>query len=83
MKNTNPAGKQPAPAPRLRLPLGTVAQVRAEMARLYREAKAGQRDVSDASKLGNLLALLARLIEASDLEQRLEALENAHAGADC
>ena len=69
------AGK-PAPSPpRVRAPLKTIDDVKAEMARLYREAKSGKRDVGDASRLGNLLSILARLIEGADFEKRLAALE--------
>jgi hypothetical protein len=49
--------------------------VKRELARLYREAKSGRRDVADASRLGNLLAILGRLIEGADLERRIEELE--------
>ena len=66
-----------SPPRRLRLPLSTAEDVKRELARIYREGKAGQRDVGDVSKLANVLALLARLIETSDLERRLEALEQA------
>ena len=50
---------------RLRLPLRTLDDVQAEMARLYRQAKAGRLPVADASRLANILALLGRLIEVS------------------
>ena len=58
-----------------RPPLDTCERVRIEMGKLYREARAGTVDVSDASKLANMLNILARLIETSDLEKRLEVLE--------
>ena len=69
-----------ATPPRLRLKLNSIDDVKAEMARLYREGKAGQRDVQDVSRLANVLALLARMIEGSDLEKRIAALEGGH---DC
>lgn len=65
------------PAPRLRLPLATAADVRRELARLYREGKAGQREAADVSRLANILAILGRLIEASDLEARIQILERS------
>ena len=68
------AGKSVTP-PRLRCPLHTLDHVKVELARLYREAKAGRRDVSDASKLANLLSILARMIEGADIEARIDALE--------
>lgn len=61
--------------PRLRLPLKTMDDVKAELARLYREGKAGRRDVSDVSKLANVLSILGRLIEGVELAARVEALE--------
>ena len=67
-----------ATPPRLRLKLNSIDDVKAEMARLYREGKAGQRDVQDVSRLANVLALLARMIEGSDLERRIAALEGGN-----
>lgn len=71
------SGKADTPAPRLRLKLSTIDDVKAELARLYRSAKAKQTDVGDASKLANMLALLGRLIEGADLERRIAAIEAA------
>jgi hypothetical protein len=62
---------------RLRLPLRTIGDVQTEMARLYRSAKGGAVPVGDASKLANILALLGRLIEGADLEERIRRLEEA------
>ncbi|MBS0495799.1 MAG: hypothetical protein JSS31_18035 [Proteobacteria bacterium] len=78
-KEHRTAASESAAPPRLRLRLGTAEDVRRELARLYREAKAGQRDVSDSSRLANMLQILARLIETSDLEARIVALEESHA----
>ena len=61
--------------PRLRLKLRTMDDVKAELARLYREGKAGRRAIADVSKLANVLGILGRLIEGVDLEARLGALE--------
>jgi hypothetical protein len=46
-----------------------------EMARLYREARTGQMEVGDATKLAYLLTQLATLMRIDDLEQRIAALE--------
>lgn len=75
----SPAGAHDGPSPpsRLRLRLQTAEDCASEMARLYREGKAGTRDVGDVSKLANVLGLMARLIETSDLETRLLKLEKA------
>ncbi|MBI1891722.1 MAG: hypothetical protein HYS18_13810 [Burkholderiales bacterium] len=59
----------------MRLSLASSNDVRRELARLYRSGKAGERDVADVSKLANVLQILGRLIETSDLESRIEALE--------
>jgi len=45
------------------------------MAKLYREARSGIIVVQEATKLVCFLQALAKVIEASDLEQRLELLE--------
>ncbi len=60
---------------RIRVRLDTVGDARREVAKLYRMAREGELDISDASKLANILALIARMVEGSDLEARLEALE--------
>jgi hypothetical protein len=67
------------PAPRLRGALNTIDRVRGELARLYREGKAGTRDVNDVSKLANVLAILGRLIEGAELEARIDRLEKSAA----
>jgi hypothetical protein len=54
-----------------------VSAVRRELARLYKEARRGEISAADASRLGSLLALIGRLIEGSDLENRVRALERA------
>lgn len=60
---------------RIRVRLDTVSDARREVAKLYRMAREGEIEISDASKLANILALIARMVEGSDLEARLEALE--------
>ena len=52
-----------------------MAGVRRELARLYREARAGELDVGAASRLANVLQILGRMIEGSEIEARVEALE--------
>jgi len=55
--------------------LNTLQAVRRELSRVYREARTGKIDTADASRLGFLLVSLAKIMESSDLEQRIEALE--------
>lgn len=61
--------------PRLRLPLRSAQDVRRELAKIYRDGKSGRRDVSDVSKLANILQILGRMIETGDWEARIEKLE--------
>ena len=73
--DTNDGDTESSTPPRLRLKLSTATDVTRELARLYRSGKSGEIPVSDVSRLANVLQILGRLIETSDLEQRLEALE--------
>ncbi len=81
-----PGGREPSggagrgglpPLPRVQL--DSIERVRREMARLYAEGKHGRRDVQDVSRLANVLALIGRMIEGSELERRIEGLEQAQA----
>lgn len=68
----------PLPVPKRaspRLKLETATHVRRELARIYREARRGELKPEAATKLAYLLDLLSRIIERSDLEQRVEELE--------
>lgn len=60
---------------KVRVKLNTVADVQRELAKLYRLARSKQMDTSEASKLANILVMIARIMETSDLEARLSALE--------
>lgn len=78
--NTKPAATRASTSakgapPRLRLRLASMDDVKTELARLYREAKSGKRDTQDASRMANMLSILGRLIEGSDLEKRILELE--------
>lgn len=55
--------------------LRSVADVTAEVAKLYREARIGKVDTQDASRLANMLSIVARLLTDSELEARIAALE--------
>jgi hypothetical protein len=56
-------------------PLTNVRHVRAELARVYRDARTGEIDTRDASRLAFILTALYRVIEGSEIERRLEKLE--------
>lgn len=73
------AASEQEPSPRVRCPLNTINNVKAELARLYREGKSGRRDVNEVSKLANVLSILGRLIEGADLERRMAEIEERQA----
>jgi hypothetical protein len=66
----------PQKGKRYRCQLDTMQDVRREMAKVYREARSGIVDVQDGTKLTWMLQAVGKVIEGSDLEKRLEALEN-------
>lgn len=68
---------EPTHPKRMRLPLATAVDVRKEMARLYRQMKAGQIAPSDGTKMAYVLNLLRQAIETGDLETRIASLEKA------
>jgi hypothetical protein len=68
-------GAIPPPGRRVRLRLDSLARVRFELTRIYRQARDGERDVSDASKLAHILVAIGRILEGSDLEKRIGLLE--------
>jgi hypothetical protein len=71
--------KMKRPGPVCRVPLATIGDVKAELGRLYRDARSGKLDWSDCTKGTHVLATIARLIESSDFEARISALERAAA----
>lgn len=78
---TRTAASESAAPSRLRLKLSSAEDICRELARLYRSAKAGQVEVQDASRMANILQILARVLETSDLEQRIIKLESEAAHA--
>ena len=63
------------PAKRYRCRLETIQHVRKEMARLYREGRSELIDPAKAAKLAWILMSIGKIIETSDLERRVEELE--------
>ena len=55
--------------------LATSEDVRREMARVYREARAGKLPISDATKFSYILTQILKAYELTVLESRLEVLE--------
>lgn len=64
----------PKPIPR-HFRLTSLRSIRREMARTYWEARDGTLGMGDASRLAFILASLGKIIESSDLENRIRALE--------
>lgn len=67
----------PTPRPK-HVKLASVQDVANELARLYRQTRAGLVPPADASRFAYMLNTLAGLIELGQLEARLTALEQAH-----
>ena len=61
---------------RYRAKLDTINDIKREMCKLYRETRSGLVDVQDATKLTWCLQAVAKVIETSDLEDRVNRLEN-------
>lgn len=60
---------------RYRCELDTVQDVKREMAKVYRECRSDILDAQTGTKLTWMLQGIAKVIETSDLEQRIEQLE--------
>ena len=56
-------------------PLITVGGVVSELGKIYRQARRGQLDTQDATRLAFILREIRIALEASDIERRLDALE--------
>ncbi len=65
---------KPDPTPP-KIKLNSIGDVRREMATIYREARAGTTDISDAGRLAYVLTGIGKLIEVELIEQRLQQLE--------
>ena len=58
-----------------KIDLATPLDVRREMAKVYRDAKAGKIDTQDGSRLIYMLSQVGKMIELHEVETRLAALE--------
>lgn len=65
---------KPDPTPP-KIKLSNIEDVRREMATIYREARTGKVDISDAGRLAYILTGIGKLIEVEQVEQRLMELE--------
>ena len=68
------------PSDSRRVDLKTIDDVRVEMGRVYRNMRSGKIDSQDGTRLVYVLAQIGKLIEAGDIEKRLEALEGVLVG---
>ncbi|MBB3993765.1 hypothetical protein GGR95_001396 [Sulfitobacter undariae] len=66
----------PPTPPQKRITLKSVVSCRNEQIKLYREARNGKLKIEDASRLVHILMLVAKSFEATDLQERIEALES-------
>jgi hypothetical protein len=67
----------PQKGKRYRCQLDTMSDVKREMAKVYRECRSEILDAQTGTKLTWMLQGIAKVIETSDLEKRIEALENS------
>jgi hypothetical protein len=67
----------PAQGRRYRAKLDTLSDIKREMSKVYRECRTEIIDAQSASKLVWILQSLGKVIESSDIERRLEALEDS------
>jgi len=58
-----------------RTALTRLEHVRDELARVYRQARTGKIETQDATRLTYILVNLSKIIESSDLEERIRTLE--------
>ena len=58
-----------------KIKLSSLDAIRTEMAKVYREVRAGKMDSSNAARLTYMLAQLGKLYESSVIERRLKQLE--------
>jgi hypothetical protein len=58
-----------------KIKLNKLEDVRLEMAKVYRDARSGRMDASEAGRLAYILVGIGKLIEATDIERRLVQME--------
>lgn len=64
------------PSSRPKIDLRDAHSIRRELGAVYRDMRAGRIQSQDGTRLAYVLDLLRRAVETSDLQERLEALEN-------
>ncbi|MGL6157006.1 MAG: hypothetical protein ACRC1O_10375 [Ralstonia mannitolilytica] len=66
------------PTPSKKIALHNGEAIRREMAAVYRGARRGEIDLGDATRLVYMLDRIMKAYETSEIERRLEALEQEH-----
>ena len=62
--------------PKLRIGrLDNIGGVVVELGRIYKQARRGELDVGDASRLATILREIRSALEAGDIERRIQELE--------
>ena len=72
------SGELITPTPRAvaaKIDLHSLDDVRREMGKLYREARAGRIDTRDATRLAYILGEMVKLFAVREIEARVKALE--------
>lgn len=75
-----PSGRQELkviPYPQRRTDLATLTDVRREAARIYRDVRLKKLESAEGSRLVYMLSTVGKLIEAADVQTRIDALERA------
>ena len=68
------------PTPQRRKPqLTSLEGIRCEMARIYREMESGKRESQEGSRLVYVLTQIGKVLELTEIERRLTALEDKNA----
>ena len=60
--------------------LNTLEGVRRELSRVYRDMESGKRDSQDGSRLVYVLTQIAKVLELTEIERRLTAIEERPRG---
>jgi hypothetical protein len=76
-KSTPCRGLTVVPYPGRRPDLATLTDVRRELGRIYREMRFKKIDTQDGTRLTFVLIQIAKLIQSTELEARIDALERA------
>ncbi len=66
---------------RIRVPLNTATGILHELSRVYRAARRGELPTTEATRLAFVLGTMAKIVEATSFEERLDRLEALHGRA--